>query len=370
VIKQTVLLACVTLSILLCGPAAPAWAQGKPPAPIIPEELLSGELLPTHRKMITDRLDWWKRLMLSARNSEEIIEARDSLLQDFTLYTNVNYRQKFADMATERMLGLVTGEGIPAEDELKRLKVINMAMAFSRMHYPSAMPALTAMVAGDNAAVRYFGWQAMLQGRPTILRAGQQYVGDFQTALADALVAEESGEVLKLIYQAADMDDKQVADVEDPIKEKLRQTAMTGLSKSWDTRRLQVMNSHPEILQAMEQAVVLLESLGRQPVHKIEALQRVVDLANSVAKQYDQKLQQFDTSAEYMVALEVLLRRVEDAMQALSQKDLTLLRKAMNADADKGAAVRMAVLEWIDAIKVLGVEDPKPPVGEEPAKTE
>jgi hypothetical protein len=348
-------------------PAADA-ARAQRPAPIaIPEDLLDGELLPTHKKQISDRIEWWAKAMQNARTEKEVLAARKGWEEDYRYYPNNNYRSQFAGLSAPHGMKLIASEDLSADDPLRTLRQVNTAMIFSQMPHLSAAAAMGSMVASNNAAIRYLGWKAYRGVRGPLLGGGKTGADKLLVALGQALQGETSPMVLAAVLGVMNLSD---VDLPPNTKQTLQKQFLDAIQPAWDGFRAKVLGGKVEWIRALQNSAQTLGILGSEPALRNACLQRLVDLADSASRAYAkaQAVDAADKAAEQkasdlMEATRALLLDLEGSMRLISGVVKQPVKNALTGPnaPDRGAAVQIAVLDWIAALKDAGVDDPAEP---------
>jgi hypothetical protein len=317
-------------------------AQAEPPAAInIPEGLRSGSLLPVHANQVRARMEWWLNSIRVSDKNEDILDHRRRLLADYAFYEEPAYRQQAADIFVEVAGPFVTGDAYDGNDPLAMVKRINVAMAAARMDSSSTAPLLQNMVASDNAAIRFFGWNGYRNIRLPLL-AGQVN-RDLLAAVKSALAEEPSTVVLAEVFRVLDLKPAGLVGFDADARKRIAETLVPAVKPAWAVRLKQLKESDgTDMLRAMDTAV---QTLGTYPSGDFTPAIRkmVLDVALAAGEIYSNALEAGNDSRAD--AAETLLLTAEKAL--LEQTPMTNQRivKAMQQDAP-GAAVQLALLDW------------------------
>ncbi|MBN1943391.1 MAG: hypothetical protein JW849_08880 [Phycisphaerae bacterium] len=345
-----------------------AAAKAIPPAINIPEPLLEGKLLGTHRKQIDDRVAWWKKSLLAAKTDEDIQRAGEKLLNDYQLYPNPNYQQAFAEETLKQYTDVLNGKAFSPDDSLVPLKRINAALILTQMEQPNMQPALQILVADKNEALRFLGWQGYDAMRKNLLNGSKEDLAPLIASTKTAVEKENNPILLSAVYRVMNL-----GKLEGQVREPLRQAAdaafLQALQTSWPRRCKQVRiikTTRKDLLPALRVAVRTLRSIGkdlqsagRKDAEVTRCLQMTFDMAAAAAQTYDRAWQNRNTTL--LEPCTDLLEACESAFNALAGVKNAFLKEKLNPRnevPDRGAAVLEAVLvHWAEALKDKGVQD-------------
>ena len=372
-------LACTTglLAMTLSAQAA------VPPVPNIPENLMTGRLLNIHKKEIRNRVQWWRQKLLFANIDEEVISARNRLLDDYDLYKNPNCHYAFAEIAREELMDLLNGKDIGKDDPLRAIKTINVALGLARMHHNPIQPALEFMVADKNQAFRYIGWEGYRYTQNSLLREGTKYLKILAASLEKAIRNEKNPLVLNMVFNAMLLPPPGEGGLKKNMRKAAQKQFLQVLKASWNTLRKEVLAAkvpQSDWIVALRGGVMALGGIGNDlknpPSAESEkdaevspdtrqSLQMIVDMAQSAAKTFDRAWKKKDTNKKLVAACSQLLQTCEDALNSITGSRRNHLNEAITAPLDKvgnrGAAMLGAILNWVDDLKEEGVKDPRPP---------
>lgn len=358
------------LVLLLAGTTALAI----PKAIEIPEALMEGKLLSTHRKQIVDRIQWWKKSLVTAKTDAEIQRACKKLLGDYLLYPNANYQQAFAEETIQNCKDVLDGQAVPADDPLRDHKILNLSLTLVKMPQSAMQDAFQTMTASKNEGGRYYGWKGYLALRPTLLNGKANALGPWITATTQAAVQESNPILLSMIYRVMNL-----GTIEEKVNEKNRLAAdaafLQALQTSWADKRKRVQaatEKDNDPLSALRNAVLVLRSLGedfaRQEPKDDKSvtlcLQMILDLADSTAKTFDRAWKRKEKNRNLLDQCTNMLRTCEQAMNNIAGTEHHFLAEKTNTQNNvpgRGAAVLEAILNWSDALKDKGVKEPTPP---------
>jgi hypothetical protein len=282
-----------------------------------------------------------------------------------------------ASMATH--VGKALGGGIAADAPLARLKEVNLAIPVGRMGQLSIHPLVEAMISHKNPAVRYFGWRAYAELREPLLAAGDKGIAKMYAALVKGLKAETASQViceLMMMFRLPRDPEPGLEIAEDDYR--TAQGKLFGILKGqWTALCLRVMEGEAAAAEGALHGFKALRVLYRASVagaDKKSVLQLVINMAWSAGKALDGALlvkasveagQGGDAAAaEHAVsANHLLLLACEEFLNTLTGKQGPgewHIRRALGSGTDRGAAVQLGVLKWIDeVVRDHGLKRPK-----------
>ena len=129
-----------------------------PPPLDITESSVVGGLDSRQKGQVGERLKYWGRQSVDAdpNDANAIIDARTKALLDYSRINTVAHQDEFARQAAGILTPLLQS-GIPKDDKLLSLKLVNVALVLAKMDQVTIEPALKSMVSHSNQAVRYLG---------------------------------------------------------------------------------------------------------------------------------------------------------------------------------------------------------------------
>ncbi len=374
--KKTLLLT-GSLVVLL----ASSWAMAIPPAINIPETLRESKLLTTGRQQVNDRIEWWKKSLMTAKTDEEIQRACEKLLDDYQLYPNPSYQGEFAEESFKQFKDVLTGKAFQAaddsaakEDPLVTLKRLNAALVLTKMDQPDMLPALEILVADSNEGLRFVGWQGYLASRKNLLNSNAKTLAPMLSAVQKTLAEETNPILLSAVYRVMNLGT--IEGNTDPKRKQAADAAfISALQTSWparckQARAIPVENEH--LLPSLQLAVQAIGSIGVDAIAAepkdaktlTQCLQMIFDLASGVAQTYDTAFADQTKNTALLEQCSALLVDCETAMNALSDANHTFLADTTDLkkdQPDRGAAVLEAVLvKWAEVLKDKGVKESAP----------
>lgn len=362
--------------------AAPAFA---PPEPLnIPEELIGAQLSDSQRAQIDEHVDWWREKTLAAITNEDIIEARKGLLKEFAYSNNRLFREYFIQATIRELLPLALGNDLPADDSLREVKRINVAILLASMPDRTIQPALERLVTDENPAIRYLGWKGYSQTRPSILRGGNQPIDTFVDSMVTALKSESSPLVLVMVYDNTRFGSQIIAGINPDRITAMQKRFLQAIDESWTARRKVIASAENiQAFMSFSNGARVLGELGKALAADRDlsktALQNLLDMAGTASKVFDtawnaeknlssvEDLEEREKqSREYEKVIDAsreLLLACENGIRVITNSDSTPLASALadTRNPDQGAGVRQAVFTWKDELDDrFGVVDPRP----------
>ncbi len=345
----------ITLALTL----AVASAAAAPPPLDITSSGVSGGLTASQRSSVETRLKYWADQIADANDPAKVLEAQVGIRADFNLIRESEYQDVFATLAVKVLSPLLTGQ-FSEKDKLRQEKLVNVGIAFSKMPRVTVVPALNMMLAHKHEAVRYLGWQGYLAVRPFVLARSpmdtQKMFDTLEAAAAKETVPPTVGAIFEVCRIATDRG----AVIPAETLTMARKRAQTILKTNWKKWCLRILSGDIEANRAFEKGIVTLQTLApasADKADKLQSLQHLIDLAKHAAEAYDTA----QTGGKVSKANSILLLRCEVAITEISQKRQNFITVALTKRGveDRGAAVRMAIIDWVDALKDLGIKDPK-----------
>jgi len=305
----------------------------------------------------------WEAIATS-QDAGEIIAARERLIKDYQFAASESRGFAYAEEAAKKCQ-----PALAADDPLAAVRQVNAAMAIAKMPQVSIQPALDAMVAHSNPAVRYLGWRAYHNIRMLLLAGGQRFAQQMLTSVETALAKEDSPVVLTALLEMAVYPATPPSTVSQQALSEAQNRTFAALAKNWSICGQLAMDGTVDATtaagKAVEAAASLCDLTGRKEADKKAAAQVIVGLMWCATKVWvDSTDEQYADEAH-----QGLLREAEARLNALSGLNKRFIQKPIDdKDKELKAALRRGALEWLDALKEpLGVSEPKiEPRGQEP----
>jgi hypothetical protein len=337
-----------------------------PPIPNIPEDLLKSELLSVYKDQIDARVKYWREQFLIAPTNRDIIAARQGLAADYRLYDSPYYRTVVAEKTNQYLMDILTGKALKADDDLARLRRINVAMALAKMTSSKLQQAFEIMVQSDDPALRYLGWRgyarnklmflASPEGSSTLIASAEKTMN----RKSNPLILTEVFRTMTLVGGS---------DRITPSRRKsLDEQFLKIIQPNWPDLRKTLMEAEQvAAFTEMEQAANALGTIGHDLAGDNQSsrviAQMLVDLAYTASKRYRQLYDQRDSQEFLLLACSQVLEACEQALIAVSGQDTTRIAPKLDLTqeiASRADAIELAILNWAEALKPIGVKDPTP----------
>lgn len=342
--------ACLVLSaILLCSSTT---ALADAPALNIPADALKGNSLQqVYVNSIQGYIKYWVSFMQQAKTPKEMLEAQQGLIDGYAKYDNPGYHFEYANqMATAAK---------PALAKLTDMRAVRLAMACSQMPAVSIQSVLEDMVRHPNAGVRFLGWRGYLGGdlRSMVMAQGETASKTLFDSIAQRAAQETDpavcGAIMEMIWVPSS------SMLINPEAYKAAQKKMWDLlQKTWPRMCTFVIKGDGEAARAAILGLHTLDNYTKavEGIDKNKALQLVVDMMYAAAKSYDAQGAEGDVAE----ADAQLARDCEGVICRLSGTSKNYVQKALadSGATDRGAAVVLAVLQWVGDLKAQGVTTP------------
>jgi len=392
--------------IVLVALGQAAWAD----APVIDlsDEDAQGALQDSHRQQIDAFVAHYVDAMGKATTQETVVAARRRLIDNYNRFGTraQEYMAAFASsMAKHGKDGLAAATGAGRLDALKK---INLAIAASRMGQVSLGPLAEAMVSHNDPAVRFFGWDAYVSMRASVLAAGGPPADAMFAGLSDRLEKETDPHVLSqmmrmftfrgveefggavsesayeaglarffkalqgnwvglcqrmlradgVVAEAISIATDAASKIKGELKEKVDDKALAQMlaNMAWSGGK-----AYDLALTVYEAAKAKADAAKLESGEAVESTTDPAQKARELAKKAGMALEDLPsvTESEHAVsAIAKALRDCEAALNALTGAGKNLIEKELK---NGGAAVRIGTLEWIDdvLVKKYGIKKPE-----------
>ena len=321
---------------------------------------------PAEDRKIDEILKSVATAIVVAKDEEAVVKARKRAIDEYRFSRSA---YSYTRMAATRLTPLL-GAGIEATDPLRILKVVNVAMALSRMPQVTIQPALETMVVHANPAVRLLGWTAYFRTRNRLMSQGEAFAKKMYAALDKAGLTENSPPVLAAMFR---MMETSAAPAGFSVTDwqKARARWLTTLRRNWRRWCGKMVAGEAEMARASEMLVRVALSHATAAIaeekdpKKLKAkkrpfVQMVYDVAWSASKAYQKA--HGKGNAPLVVQSGALLRDCERGLNALAGTEHNFIISALiqGDDKDRATRVRLAVLRWGDVLKKdYGVTKPE-----------
>ena len=330
-----------------------------------------GQASPLDARRIDETLTAIAEAMDDANDQERVIRLRDKTLEEYGFWDDRKAGYTFARAAARR-LGPLLGAGLKADDPLRTLKVVNVAMALSMMPQVTIQPALETMVAHGNPAVRLFGWMGYRRTRDRLMSQGEAFAGKMFAALDKSADTERSPLVLGAMFRMLRMDARPAGLPEDVWKA-ARRRSLGILKRNWRRWCVKVASCQPEMAAASLRLVDAVRAHAgaaaenkdekKQKAAKKLLVQMAYDVAWFASLAYQKTYRKPGMGMRAVGDNGALLRACERALNAMSGLEHKSIVIALTKGDDDGRAerVRLAVVfYWLEALtKNYGVTEPK-----------
>jgi hypothetical protein len=328
---------------------------------------------PPCRAQPLDDDGWIRRTLeeiLDANDEQTVLEKRAALLKRYRVRNGQQRGFGFARSVAAHSRPLLAA-GPPADDALRKVKLVNVALAVSLMPQATIQPALDLMVRHENPAVRYFGWRGYWLARTRLLGQGAEFVDRMFAALEERAGREDSPSVLGELFRMLVMRPDRPVGVSAETWQAARRRTVDLLGRHWGAGGRGLADD-PEMAAAarvLVQAAREHAAAGGAEQHQAAA-QWLFELACHASRVY--------LRAPYGEALSnaqgMLLRACEGALNAVAGTEHRLIETALQRDEPPyQPPVRLAVIQgWKTALKERGIEVRQPanrPPASQPAAT-
>jgi hypothetical protein len=407
------------LILVLAGAAVAAG----PPNLDIPADARQKGMLAEHKDQVKARVGYWMKELAAAGSADDVVAVRKGLLKDYTGYTAdarefQNTMAEYTSTFGEKCLG----QALRADDPLKGLKEVNLAIAASRMTQLPIQPLLEKMVADSNPGVRLLAWQGYARTRATILAASAAPPKPpparvMFEAMRKGAATETDGMVAAEMIGAMVMAPKPEEGILAGAYSDAQKEFVKALEANWSRLCKAVLEGDSAMCEACQRGVRAVlpinDGLGGDEM-RTTALQLALNAAWAAGAAYDRAEQILPASAlareaaaaagkaaadgadeglkadakkkaaavaELAAKLKVdpkalagmgdgaelafsraslLLRDCEAALNRLTNKQEQWINGPLKQAApERGAAVRLAVLKWEETLRPMGVKPPK-----------
>jgi hypothetical protein len=342
-----VLLASLALTTAVC------LAQEAAPPLEIPPDVLKTALSQAYVAQIDARVKYYADRFQEVGGDEDIVALRKKVLDDYRKYDSTEYQYVFTQTAVKYLSPLL--------QEPNQTRQVNVAMALSQMEQVPVQPALESMIKDENPAVRYLGWQGYKRIRMSVLAQGSEGVETMYASLARAAENETEASVVKAIFQMLYLPPIRPEAVSEQSFSVARKRSLDILRKCWPKRCREVLAGSAAMADAARAGVVALlgfENLSTEdPAVQTALLQMLVDILYCSSKAYDAA----HAAGNVAEVNSDLMQDAENALNAVSKLRLSQVTTALldpKVQPPREAAVGLAVLDWIDALKSKGVKKP------------
>lgn len=183
------------------------------------------------RKILTLVTDWVKAF--TAADSEgDVLKLRGRMMANYRYCVDRGHGYTLAQEAVRQMAPLLAG-GLKADDPLRRVKRINVALIFSQVGEIPVQGVLDAMVAGGNSGVRLLGWSGYRRLRERLLSQGINETNQMFVALGQAAAKERSLPVLEKLLAMATPPTTRPGGLDEAVWQHVQQESMAAVESVW-----------------------------------------------------------------------------------------------------------------------------------------
>lgn len=319
----------------------------------------SGVVGPAQMTQIDERLKYYGTQIASATKDKDILSARKGLRDDYLLTAAGDFQYTYARRAAAILTPMLES-GIKSADPLKTVKEVNLALALARMPQVTVQPAMETLVAHANPAVRYQGWEGYREIRMLVLAQGQEFASRMKATYQKRAAAESSPAVIGSILQMAILPPVAGGAVPEADMREAQAFFFGTLKANWARWCQLAADGSEDMLVSAARGLQALRNYDAfftgDKDKKNAIVQMIVDMLWCAAEAYDQAGGK-GLAADASVAL---LRDSEMALNAVTQKRKGVVEASLS-DAkivERGAAVKLAVLDWVADLKEFGVTKP------------
>jgi len=297
---------------------------------------------------VAESVKRWADEIDGAANPKALREAREGMTKAYAFYAGKGQGFAYAQEAWKALSGMLKDAG-PA-------KQINLAMVLSKMPTTSAQPALDAMVAHPNTAVRYLGWRGYRDARTAILSLNDKSRKAFFASLKVRAGAESSPAVIQMLTETARLPRELAVRLGASVLKDAQGQALAAMEAGWTNWCQRVINQDDGMAEAGQDTVAALGELyvamGSPPKMKKAVLQRIYDMMFCASQVYTKSTAESSDAAAGAAA--ALLIACEKMLRALSAIDTPRVQKALQQRTalERKLKVGIGVIKWREALKL------------------
>jgi len=344
----------------------------EPPKLDIPPEALQNGLLPIHINQIQKRVRYWMGEIRTDKDITNVPKARATLLTDYRKYNSAEFQYQYARQTAEQAIRTLS-QLAKTRGNLRSMREINVALAVSMMPQVATQPALEKLVMHDNAGVRYLGWRGYGRTKMLILAQGPQFIKKMYSSLDKCAAKERSPAVIGAILEMVYVPSQSSVLVEAQTLRKAQSDSFAVFKNIWPRVCRRILHGNIAICETAQKGTVVLSRMANDNGYRsnIKAIaQLLTDAIDCSAIAFDKA----KATGPIAQANMYLLRDAEDALNTTTKLRKTHLYKALTDpnEVERGAAVQLASLKWIEDMKDFGVKKPnfQPPATKPSPATE
>ena len=297
-----------------------------------------------------------------ADSEDKVIKARKRLIDEYRDAESRGAGYAFARAAAEKLRPLL-GKGLKADDPLRMVKIVNLAIALSNMPQASIQPALGAMIAHKSPAVRFYGWAGYLEARRKVLGQGEEFADTMIAAVEKTGDQEQSVAVLSGMFRTLDMGVAVPAGVSQKTWKQWRQRTLAALERNWNRWCGIIASGDKEMSVAFLPLISVLQGHAAELENDKEKIGPLVQMVYDAGWYASWAYKNAGHGTSVANANGLLLRRWEEALNAMTgAKNNFVITAVTKGPAPFGDAVRLAVIaNWLEALKEFKIAKPEEP---------
>jgi hypothetical protein len=334
----------VLLLALLPNTSLRGQATSGPPVLDIPESAMDRPLQPGDIAKIAAYTGYWTDRLAAAASQDEILRAQQGVVEGYKLFASPYYQTEYARALSGKLLGLLNVEG-------KQLAAASVA---AQMQSYTIQPALEAMLASNNAGVRYWGARGYRNAGKSIMTQGGNALNTMLNSLQKIGANDSCGIIVGATFRAL---------LPDPaIKGPSAVAARAALDKIWMAHLPDLQIAQPDFVEAYDEMVKLLAR--NEPDEAALALQLLDDVLETATQALTLSENQTDPAAK---ALSDLVEGAETRLMAMVGKSgvgpvTAIIRDAKVARDVAFTRARLEVVNtWRPLLAAKGVKVRTPP---------
>ncbi|HAU39038.1 MAG TPA: hypothetical protein DCX07_15165 [Phycisphaerales bacterium] len=333
-------------------------SQAAPPSLDIPPEALESGLLPMHVAKVRARVEYWAQALADAKTPEAIVAARQGMVQDYRGLESLSFKYHYANETAKAVVKRLGTFG----DELKALRDVNLALAARQMPQVPVQAALDKMASSSNPAVRYLAWQGYGQVKMLVLAQGESFATKMLATFKERAQAEDSPLVCGEIFSTLYLPSVSTVMIEKGVLAKAQAVSVETFRAVWPGICQGALDGDAKKMDAVRKGLIALSLMGQDGGYKdsVKDADGLAQMALDGLWCAGKVLDRSKGQGEIVNDCVQTLREGERALNAATGKGKTHVEAALADTKDRGAAVLLAVLKWVDELKKdYGVSEPK-----------
>ena len=307
---------------------------------------------------------------VKATDAEAVVKARKRLIGEYQAREATKQQGFTVAKHAARHLTPLLATGLREDVPLRTMKVVNLAMGLSGIWHTPIQPALDAMVAHRNAAVRLLGWTGYRRARGAMLVQSKSLANKMFAAQDKAADTETAPVVQVELYRMLSLPANAPAGVTGDLWNQARTRAEAALQRNLRRCARQVIPQEAEMadMTASEKkhyldvraesaiaARALLKAIlsyGPAPQAENKAKKPFIQMAYDLAWFSSVAYKEIEGQGQVGLENAVLLRDCERALGDLSGTGRRWLTPLLTQKDPDPTGVRLKVIqEWIEALK-------------------